>query len=131
MKPLIKSILMMAWLMLVMPNVAMASDNQALSNDELHAGICIIANQGIHTVVSQRQAGIPKSAVKRQLDKDLMQLSKSFSNPMFIRHIGSIWYANLDAIYKIPIMDNDVHKARFISAVTEKGLVSCMKHFGS
>lgn len=101
-----------------------------LSDDETYAGICIIANQGIYTAASQRQAGVSKSAAKKQLDKDLAQLSKAFSSQKFVSNISDVWYTSLDKIYQMPVMDNKEDKAQFVSIVTEEAFVSCMESFG-
>lgn len=109
---------------------AKGTSYESLSDNELSAGICIIANQGVYTAASERQAGNNKAAAKKQLESDLKQLSKSFSNQKFIHSIGQIWYQSLDKVYQMPIMNSKSDKARFVSVVTEEAFLSCMNNFG-
>lgn len=107
-----------------------AMANTTLSNDEMRASICIIANQGVHTAASDRQAGKSKSVAKKQLDKDLNKLSKSFSNPQFISNIGQVWYQGLDKVYQMPVFETKSQKQQFVSVVTQEAFLSCMDNFG-
>ncbi len=121
-----KSVVLAAFVL----GTAATAHADTLSDDETYAGICIIANQGVYTAASQRQAGISKSAAKKQLDKDLAQLSKSFSSQHFVNNIRNVWYTSLDKVYQMPVMDNEDGKAQFVSIVTEEAFVSCMDNFG-
>lgn len=101
-----------------------------LSNEQLSAGICIIANQGIHTVATERQAGTSKQATKAKLDKELAQLRRSFKDPKFIQGISSVWYRALDMIYTMPVLPKQADKTAFISGITEDAFQSCMDNLG-
>ncbi len=103
----------------------------SLSDDEVRAGICIIANQGIYTVASERQAGKDKVSTKKQLDKELKQLGKKFNDQQFLQGISDVWYHSLDRVYQLPVFETPEEKEAFVSIVTEEAFMSCINSLGS
>lgn len=97
-----------------------------LSNEQLNAGICILASQGIHTAASERQAGTSKVQAKAKIDQDLTTLKQTFKNPRFIQGIQGIWYKGLDTVYQKPIYKTKSEKESFVSGITQDALASCM-----
>lgn len=101
-----------------------------LSNEQLSAGICILANQGIHTAATERQAGTSKQAAKAKLDKEVAQLRRSFKDPKFVQGISGVWYRALDMVYTMPVLPKQADKTAFISGLTEDAFRSCMDSVG-
>lgn len=98
-----------------------------LSNEQLQAGICIIANQGIHTVATERQAGTSKQNAKVKLDKELVELKRRFKNPRFVQGIQGVWYRALDTVYQKPVYKTQAEKDAFVSGITQEAFTSCME----
>lgn len=107
------------------------AQQQAMTKEELQAGICIIANQGVHTVVTERQNGTAKSQTKKMLDNDLKKIRSSFKNTRFVQGIETAWYRALDDIYQMPIQKDTYSKQIFISGITEDAFISCMNNIGN
>lgn len=109
---------------------AMAMTASPLSDDEMTAGICILATSGVHTAVSERQAGRDKAATGRLLDKELAALHSSFSSTQFLQGMADSWARALDSAYELPIEADADNKQVLISAVTKDAFVSCMQYLG-
>lgn len=95
------------------------------SDQQVHAALCILANQGIHTAASERQAGASKQTAKAKLDKDLAILRQKFKNPRFVQGIQSVWYRALDTVYQKPVYKTQAEKDAFVSGITQEALRSC------
>lgn len=98
----------------------------SLSDEEVKAGICILANQGVHTVATERQAGTPKPQVKSLLDKQAQELSQKFSSPNFVSSVGQVWHEVLEDIYALPVLPSQSEKEAFVSDITQEAFLSCM-----
>lgn len=99
-----------------------------LSNEQFGAAVCMLANQGIHTAASERQAGTSKQNTKAKLDKDLATLRQNIKNPRFIQSIQSVWYKALDTVYQKPVYKTKAEKDAFISGITQEAFRSCMEN---
>lgn len=99
-----------------------------LSDDEMTAGICILATSGVHTAISERQAGNDKKVAKRLLDAEIKKLHTAFSNATFLQGIADSWRRALDSAYELPIQAKTEDKQSLVSAVTQEAFVSCMNN---
>lgn len=109
--------------------VVFANTNSSitLSDEQVNAGICIVATQGIYTANQDRQAGLSKAAAKKNLDNDLKKLSKFFNNQAFLHRIAGIWYRGLDSAYQSSIMASPEERTEFVSVVTDEAMRSCVE----
>lgn len=128
-KMVLKSVKLLGLITLLLTSSAYANSNAALSGDEMDAGICIIATQGIHTAASERQAGTSQAQTKKKLDGELAKLNHSFkAQSQFINTIKNVWYGALKDIYQLPIAKTKDEKNAFVSDITEQAFVSCLNH---
>lgn len=98
----------------------------ALSNEQMQASMCILANQGVYLSASERQAKTPKSHAHALIKKELDTLSEKFTNQKFTEAIGAVWYRALEDIYQMPIQNTAQQKQDFVSDITQQAFLSCM-----
>lgn len=108
----------------VIPNAK--AQQSALSNEQMQASMCILANQGVYLSASERQAGTSKAKAKAVIKKELDTLNQQFTNQTFTKAIGTVWYRALDDIYKMPIQNTAQQKQDFVSDITQQAFLSCM-----
>lgn len=100
--------------------------NPALTDEQLQASMCILANQGVYLSATERQAGTPKAKAKALMQKEFEALSKQFTNKKFTNAIQTVWYRTLEGIYEMPIQPTVQDKEAFISDITQQSFLSCM-----
>lgn len=128
---LIKKHLTAVLLACLFAHTASAKTASPLSDEKMIAGVCIVATSGVHTAISERQAGSDKASTKRLLDGELTNLRRSFSNQAFLQGISDSWGRALDSIYALPVEATPEGKQAMVSAVTKDAFISCMNNFGT
>lgn len=106
--------------------LGLGSAHASTKDDEVLAGMCIIANQGIYNAASARQAGLPKKEAVAAMHKQLGELKKSFRQEEFLTMIGRTWSAALERVYEMPILPTQKQRDAFVKDTTEQALLSCM-----
>lgn len=120
---------MKKFLLAIILSTSTLSAHANLSNEQLSAALCILANQGIHTAASERQAGASKQTTKAKLDKDLTVLRQKFKkHPQVAQGIQSVWYRALDTVYQKPVYKTQAEKNAFVSGITQEAFRSCMEN---
>lgn len=104
----------------------LGSAHAATKDDELLAGVCIIANQGIYNAASARQSGLSKKEATVAMQKQLSELKKSFRQEQFLAMIGRTWSAALERLYETPVLPTQKERDAFVKDTTEQALLSCM-----
>lgn len=115
------------WLAAMALLVYSLSAQATLTDDEMVAGVCIIANQGAYTAMNERQAGHQKNQAKAQLDVEFSKLSRSFKDQSFLQGVQSAWLRALEESYAVPVMSSSADKQAIVSQFVEEGINSCMQ----
>lgn len=114
------------WVVLAAMMIWLGSAHAANKDDELLAGVCIIANQGIYNAATARQSGLSKKEATIAMQKQLGELKKSFRQERFLAMIGHTWSSALEQLYQMPVLPTKKEQEAFIKDTTEQALLSCM-----
>lgn len=102
------------------------ADVPTLSNEEYRSSICAIVSQGAFIVAVERQKGMDKQMAKQRLDRALADLSKQFHNQIFLQRVAETWYADLERIYQMALVDTPEEKATFAYMLEEMSYSACV-----
>lgn len=96
--------------------------------DEVNAGICMLASQGVFTAATERQAGTSKEKTQKILANDLKVIQKKFAknHHQTVVFVDLAWQKGLDIIYKSPVYEDEATKKTFVSQATEAAYLSCL-----
>lgn len=109
---------------------AYANDPQVQVNEQAVA-MCMVVTSGVYNVAVEHQKGTSKQKTQRQLERDIQQLSKRFSDKNFVGFVGDSWKKGLDIIYTMPVQNTKEDKEAFISQVVDTALVACLDDLGA
>ncbi|MDO4897295.1 MAG: hypothetical protein Q3971_08030 [Moraxella sp.] len=99
--------------------------------DDTQVAMCMVVSSGIYNIANEHQAGVSKQKAQRQLDRDINNLSKRFSDKNFIGFVGDSWKNGLSIIYGMPVQDSAEDKEAFVKAVLDRAFVACLDDLGA
>ncbi len=100
------------------------SADEEIRREEI-AGICMIASNGVYNIATDHQNGVKKDKAKKNLDKELKKIDKSFKNKDLVAFVDETWHQGLDIIYKMPVHDNKADKEKFIEQALDGSFRAC------
>lgn len=107
-------------------SVSFANDNpQSLDDNETRLSICTMIAQGSLTVATARQKGASRQEAENAINETLTHLKSKFRHS-FVDYIATVWYADIERVYQMPVLATPDEKSAFAAILEELSYSECM-----
>lgn len=101
------------------------ANTPTLNDDETRLSICTMISQGSLAVATARQKGVSKAEATQTIDTTLVHLKNKFRHG-FIDYIAQVWYADIERMYEMPVLESVEEKIAFAQIMEELSHSECM-----
>lgn len=101
------------------------ANTQTLSDEEARLSVCTMVSQGSLTVATARQKEMTQAQTKAVIDETLVLLKQKLRHG-FVDYIAQVWYADIERMYQMPVLNTPEEKAVFAQIMEELSHSECM-----